>query len=132
MHQEVELTTPRGAVTLRQYGPAGLDTVVLMVGGVGGGWDSPAANVISARYSDHAEGRYIIDGPAIYINVRNGDGFLESGGRYHLYTPRQQPPIVDRYLRHLRPRDFAWRFGLETDPDSGDLAMVPLPRVGTE
>lgn len=42
MHQEVELTTPRGAVSLRQYGPAGLDSVVLMVGGGGGGWDSPA------------------------------------------------------------------------------------------
>jgi pimeloyl-ACP methyl ester carboxylesterase len=45
MHQEIALVTPRGTVALRQYGPLGLDVTVLMVGGAGGGFDSPAKNL---------------------------------------------------------------------------------------
>ena len=95
------------------------------------GWDPPGSNVVNAKYSDHAEGNYIVDGPALYVNVKNDNGFLAPGNRYHLFTPRDHPPIVDPHLRHLRPRDFTWRFGIEQDPDGGDLVMVPLPQ-GTE
>jgi hypothetical protein len=88
------------------------------------GWRQPANNAVSARYrNDHAGGDYLVDGPAIYITVDNGDGFLADGGRYQLYVPDGGQPVVDAKLRQLRPRHLAWRFGLTKDPNTGDLAM---------
>lgn len=42
MYQEEALQTARGTVMMRRSGPLGLDAAVVMVGGVGGGFDSPA------------------------------------------------------------------------------------------
>lgn len=57
------------------------------------------------------------------MTIENKSAFLVDGGRYHLFSPRGSNPVVDAVLRHLRPRDFEWRFGLTVDPDSGDLVM---------
>lgn len=88
-----------------------------------GGWEAPGSNVVSAVYGDAQGGQFSVDGPAIYVTIENKSGFLADGGRYHLFSPRASDPVVDGALRHLRPRDFEWRFGLTVDPDSGDLVM---------
>lgn len=45
MYRELDISTQRGPVTVREYGPRGADAAVLMVGGVGGGFDSPAKDL---------------------------------------------------------------------------------------
>ena len=89
----------------------------------GGGWELPASNVVSAEYSETQTAKFSVEGPAIYVTVDNKSGFLVDGGRYHLFSPRETSPVVDAKLRHLRPRDLEWRFGLTVDADSGDLVM---------
>jgi hypothetical protein len=90
------------------------------------GWDAPSSNTVSAKYATSMRGDYDVDGPAIYLIVENSGRFLEPGGRYQLFIPPASEPVVDAQLRHLRPRNLAWRFGIERDPDSGDLVTVPL------
>lgn len=87
------------------------------------GWEMPGNNVISADYSEIQDASFSVAGPAIYITVENKGDFLADGGRYHLFSPRDANPVVDDRLRHLRPRDLEWRFGLSVDPDTGDLVM---------
>lgn len=89
----------------------------------GDGWELPGNNVVSADYSDKQTAKFSVEGPAIYVNVDNKGDFLADGGRYHLFSPRDANPVVDARLRHMQPRDFEWRFGLKTDPDSGALTM---------
>ncbi|MEH2546700.1 hypothetical protein V1283_003345 [Bradyrhizobium sp. AZCC 2262] len=92
----------------------------------GNGWDEPANNAVDAFYREHAGGEYLVDGPAIYVVIDNAGGFLANGGRYQLYVPDKGQPVVDSKLRQLRPRHLAWRFGLSTNAQSGDLEMQPL------
>ena len=94
------------------------------------GWTEGASDSIRAEYAETQSGtKYIIDGPAIYITVKNDDDFLAPGKRYHLYTPPEGDPVVDQYLRPFRP--FNWRFGLEAD-DNGRLVMTSLPPTMAE
>lgn len=88
-----------------------------------GGWEAPGSDIVSAAYSDAQNGQFSVDGPAIYVTIENKSDFLVDGGRYHLFSPRASDPVVDGALRHLRPRDFEWRFGLTVDPYNGDLVM---------
>jgi hypothetical protein len=90
------------------------------------GWQTPANNALSASYRRNAGGEYHVDGPAIYVTVDNGAGFLTAGGRYQLYVPDGSQPVVDDQLRQLRPRHLTWRFALATDPKSGDLVLTVL------
>lgn len=90
------------------------------------GWRAPDNNAVSATYRDGAGGEYRVDGPAIYVTVDNASGFLVEGGRYQLYAPDGGQPVVDAPLRQLRPRHLVYRFGLGTDPGSGELVMRPI------
>lgn len=47
MFRTIEIMTVQGPLNVREWGARGADTVVLMVGGVGGGFDSPADNLYS-------------------------------------------------------------------------------------
>lgn len=90
------------------------------------GWDRPENNVVTAEYAYAMSDRHPVDGPAIYLDIDNSDGFLADGARYQLFTPRDADPVVDAQLRQLRPRDLQWRFRLAADKDSGDLVVCPL------
>ena len=90
------------------------------------GWRPPDSNTATATYATSAGGDYNVEGPAIYVAVDNGAGFLTDGARYQLYIPSGGEPVVDAKLRQLRPRNLAWRFTLGTDAGSGDLIMLPL------
>jgi len=88
------------------------------------GWRLPSSNVLTAEYADTVGGDHQVVGPAIYLTANNSSGFLELDGRYQLFIPASENPIVDECLRSLRPRHFNWRFGLEGS--ATDLVMAPL------
>ncbi|HSW23700.1 MAG TPA: hypothetical protein VLJ62_13095 [Burkholderiaceae bacterium] len=100
------------------------------------GWAEPASNAVTMAYKPARTDPEDVDGPAIYINIdsdpdpdpdpdHDGGRFLKPGGRYLLSSAAHAPPVVDEALRVLRPRQLAWRFGIERDA-TGDLAMIAL------
>lgn len=52
--EAVELRSGRGPVRVRRHLPAGADAAVVMVGGVGGGFDTPAGDLYSRLAEDLA------------------------------------------------------------------------------
>lgn len=95
-----------------------------------GGWGEPASNAVTMAYKPKRSDPLDIDGPAIYIDIDNDcGGFLKPGGRYQLFSAPGAPPVVDEWLRTLRPRQLMWRFGIERD-NGGALAMTALPVKG--
>ena len=89
------------------------------------GWRAPAANVMTASYAETMTANTPIEGPAIYLNIDNATGFLEDGGKYHLFAPPEADPIVDACMRHLQPRHLIHRFTIVA-ADDGSLSKQRL------
>lgn len=89
------------------------------------GWRTPASNVVTTQYAETMSSDTPVEGPAIYLNIDNATAFLADGGKYHLFAPPENDPIVDDCMRHLRPRQLIWRFKT-TDSGDGTLSMQRL------
>src|SRR5690349_13879583 len=63
-----EIFTANGTLMGREFGPRGSDTAVLMVGGVGGGFDSPAKDLYS-RLGDALPSEQSMS--ALHLRYRN-------------------------------------------------------------
>ncbi|MBK4216486.1 hypothetical protein JJJ17_11165 [Paracoccus caeni] len=90
------------------------------------GWQNPAGAALTASYSETVSGDANQDGPAIYLVIKAGDGFIEKDGKYQLFAIDNPDPVVDSLLRRLQPRTFSWRFTLTEENLGDDLTMHPL------
>lgn len=91
--REISLQTSRGETLCRYYQASGAEVAVIMVGGVGGGWDSPskglyprlATDLLGSRVSTlRVRFRNARSLPEALHDVRAGAAFLQSEGCEHI------------------------------------------------